>query len=60
MEDIPVEATTQAEFGAPFRKPRFSALANTKAALLGITLRPWQEALVDHFQRTQVSQGALR
>jgi len=60
LSDIPIEATTQSEFGAPFRKPRFSALANTNAARLGVTLRPWQEALADHFQRAQVSQGAMR
>ncbi len=50
MEDLPVEAATQAEFGGPVRKPAFSALANMRAASLGIELRPWQEALYDHFQ----------
>jgi len=59
LNDISIEATTQSEFGAPFRKPPFSALANTNAARLGVTLRPWQEALADHFQRAKVSQGAL-
>jgi len=49
MSDIPMEAATQAEFGAPYRKPVFSAIANVNAAGLGITLRPWQEALEDHF-----------
>jgi dTDP-4-dehydrorhamnose reductase len=58
LDNIPVEATTQAEYGAPFRKPPFSALANTNAARLGITLRPWQDALADHFQHAEVSQGA--
>jgi len=60
LNDISIEATTQSEFGAPFRKPPFSALANTNAARLGVTLRRWQEALVDHIQRAKVSQGALR
>jgi dTDP-4-dehydrorhamnose reductase len=60
MKDISIEATSQSDFGAPFRKPPFSALANTNAARLGVTLRPWQEALADHFQRAKVSQGALR
>ena len=58
--DISIEATTQSEYGSPFRKPPFSALANTNAARLGITLRPWQEALADHLQDANVSQGALR
>lgn len=50
--DIPVEPITQAEFGAPYRKPTFSALANVRAARLGIELRPWQEALQAHFRYT--------
>jgi dTDP-4-dehydrorhamnose reductase len=47
---LPVEAATLAEFGAPYKKPRFSALANVRAAKLGITLRPWRQALLDHFR----------
>ena len=31
------------------RKPPFSALANTKAAALGVVLRPWPEALREYF-----------
>ena len=30
------------------RRPLYSALANTRARALGITLRPWREALADH------------
>jgi dTDP-4-dehydrorhamnose reductase len=48
--DVPVEATTQAEFGAPVRKPVNSTLANNRAAALGITLRPWPKALRDHMR----------
>jgi dTDP-4-dehydrorhamnose reductase len=48
LGDIPVEPATQAEFGAPFRKPVYTVLANTRAAALGVTLRPWRDALVDH------------
>lgn len=44
------EGATQAEFGAPYRKPVFSALANNRAAKLGIRLRPWRQALLDHFK----------
>ena len=50
LGDIPIEAATQADFGAPYRKPVFSALANVRASALGIELRPWQEALEDHFR----------
>ena len=45
LGDVPVEPTTQAEFGAAPRKPPFSALTNRNAARLGIELRPWEEAL---------------
>jgi len=58
LNEIPVEPTTQSEYGAPFRKPPFSALANVNAARLGITLRPWREALADHLQQACVAEGA--
>ena len=45
VEGVPVEPTTQREFGAPYRKAAFSALANVRGARLGVELRPWQEAL---------------
>ena len=48
--EVPIEATTQAEFGSPVRKPAHSTLANNRAAALGITLRPWREALRDHMR----------
>ncbi len=48
--DVPIEATTQQAFGLPFRKPVHSTLANNRAAKLGITLRPWREALHDHMR----------
>ncbi len=58
---IPVEPATQAEFGGPVRKPAMSALANVRAARLGITLRPWQDALRDHFAATvEAAQGQSR
>jgi dTDP-4-dehydrorhamnose reductase len=56
-ENVLVESTTQSEFGAPFGKPAFSALANVNANVLGVTLRPWQEALADHLQLTSLTQG---
>lgn len=49
LAHIPLEPTTQEEFGAPFRKPPFSALANRNGAALGICLRPWEEALARYF-----------
>jgi dTDP-4-dehydrorhamnose reductase len=48
--DVPIEATTQQAFGLPFRKPEHSTLANNRAAKLGITLRPWRDALRDHMR----------
>jgi len=32
------------------RRPLYSVLANTRARALGITLRPWQEALADYIK----------
>jgi dTDP-4-dehydrorhamnose reductase len=48
LDKVPLEAATQADFGAPYRKPAYSVLANIRAAALGIRLRPWREALADH------------
>lgn len=50
MGSLQTEDVTLASFGAPYKKPVFSALANTRAAKLGITLRPWRQALLDHFR----------
>jgi len=44
---VPVEPITLAEFQRASTPPRFAPLANTAAAALGITLRPWQEALAE-------------
>jgi dTDP-4-dehydrorhamnose reductase len=44
---IPVEPITRADFARPSTPPEFSPLANTAAAALGITLRPWEEALAE-------------
>ena len=46
-EHVPVEPITLAEFQRASTPPRFAPLANTAAAALGITLRPWQEALAE-------------
>jgi dTDP-4-dehydrorhamnose reductase len=51
--EVPTEAATLAEFGGPYRKPVFTALANNNGARLGIRLRPWQRALAQHFQHPE-------
>jgi len=55
--DVPVEATTQAEFASPVRKPAHSTLANNRAAKLGITVRPWQDALREYIGAEVASQS---
>ncbi len=34
------------------RRPRYSALANTRARALGVTMRPWREALAEYVRTT--------
>jgi len=46
-DHVPVEPITLADFPRASTPPRFAPLANTAAAALGVTLRPWQEALVE-------------
>lgn len=36
-------------------KPPYSVLANTAARALGVTLRPWQEAVAAYFERARVA-----
>ncbi len=57
--DANVDAVTTAElrargYAGP-RKPAYSVLANTRAAALGITLRPWREALAAYMERAHVA-----
>ncbi|MCH8050574.1 MAG: dTDP-4-dehydrorhamnose reductase [Chloroflexi bacterium] len=54
--DVPVAAVKQSDFGLPFRKPVDSTLANNRAAELGITLRPWREALAGHMRTPQITE----
>jgi dTDP-4-dehydrorhamnose reductase len=49
---VPIEATTQESLNLAVRKPVRSTLANNRAAKLGITLRPWRDALGDHMRLT--------
>lgn len=48
LNSVRVEATSQDDFGAPYRKPPFSALGNYNAARLGIALPAWEEALGEY------------
>ncbi len=48
---VPVEPITLAEFPRPSTPPKFSPLANHAAAALGITLRPWEEALAEFLRK---------
>ncbi|MBN1564849.1 MAG: dTDP-4-dehydrorhamnose reductase [Anaerolineae bacterium] len=43
--DVALEPISLAEYGRASRPPEYGALRNMAAARLGITLRPWQEAL---------------
>ena len=46
-EHVPVEPITLDDFQRTSTPPPFAPLANTAAAALGITLRPWQKALAE-------------
>jgi dTDP-4-dehydrorhamnose reductase len=48
-ENIPVLPITSDQFQRASTPPPFAPLRNTFGAALGITLRPWQEALADYF-----------
>jgi dTDP-4-dehydrorhamnose reductase len=50
--DVPVEPITLADYPRASQPPPFSPLANIAGAALGVTLRPWQEALADFLRRT--------
>ncbi len=53
-EHIPVQPIPLAEYQRPSVVPPFTPLANTRAAELGIELRPWQEALAAHLAQEKV------
>jgi len=48
--DTPLQPITRADYPRPSNPPAFAALANNLAAALGITLRPWEEALAEFLQ----------
>ncbi|MDM8528857.1 dTDP-4-dehydrorhamnose reductase [Anaerolineales bacterium HSG24] len=47
---IPLEPITLADYPRASTVPTFSPIVNTKGADLGITLRPWQDALTEYLQ----------
>jgi dTDP-4-dehydrorhamnose reductase len=51
-EHIPVEPITLDDFQRASIPPRFAPMANTAAAALGITLRPWQAAVEAFLKRS--------
>jgi dTDP-4-dehydrorhamnose reductase len=48
---VPITPILSAEWLRPSRPPLHAVLANTAAAALGLTLRPWQEALSDYLSQ---------
>jgi len=46
--DVVLRATTLAEYNAYPPKPPYTVLRNEAGARLGITLRPWRDALAEH------------
>jgi dTDP-4-dehydrorhamnose reductase len=54
--DTPIEPIALAEYPRASRPPEYAILRNMAAARLGITLRPWQEALAAFME----SEGLLR
>ena len=55
--DVALRPVVQAECDLPYRKPPYSELANRAAAVLGIVLRPWQEALQEYFLTAPAGAG---
>ena len=48
--DLPITPILSADWPRPSRPPLHAVLANTAADALGITLRPWQEALAEYIR----------
>ncbi len=47
---VPVQPITLADYPRPSLVPPFTPLANSAGPAVGITLRPWQEALAEHLE----------
>jgi dTDP-4-dehydrorhamnose reductase len=50
---IPIEPITLKDFSRPSTPPPYAPLRNFCGAHIGITLRPWQDALADYLQHEQ-------
>lgn len=50
LAGTPITPIVQAQWPRPSRPPAYAPLENVCAAALGITLRPWQEALADYLR----------
>lgn len=50
---LPIEPITLADFTRPSTPPRYAPLRNFCGAQLGITLRPWRDALADYLAHEQ-------
>ncbi len=46
--DLPITPILSAQWPRPSRPPLHSVLANTTGTALGVTLRPWQEAVAEY------------
>lgn len=49
--DLPIQPINSAQWPRPSRPPTYATLRNFNAAQMGITLRPWQEAVELYFAR---------
>lgn len=52
-DTVPVAPISSGEWPRRTTPPPHAILLNTAGAALGITLRPWQEALVEYFRRNE-------
>lgn len=53
LADLPMAPISLDDFDRPSKPPRYTPLRNFAAAeALGITLRPWQDAVEEHLRRT--------
>lgn len=50
-KDVPITPITRAEWPRPGMPPAYTALSNTAAAMLGIRMRPWQQAVKAFLER---------
>jgi len=54
LTDVPIEPIKLSDFDRPSTPPHYSSLRNFNGAQIGITLRPWREALADYIAHEQL------